>query len=208
MDERIARAKANKNKSAKDRKALVDRLEKEKSQIAANKKFVNDVGKNLPKGTKLEVTGNGSVRITTTTKAGDTVSSTYSPSKGYEFRVNSSLNAGGAKNGIQAAQATRRQFDALVKALPPGHIMKTSAYTDDGKGAARQKAYEKVGFSKGKPGSSLYSIKQPDGSMAPGATGKKGKAAQEAQDKANEMWFKESEDMDKVWLTILTGEEA
>ena len=206
MDERIARAKASK-KPAADKKKLVERLEKEKSQIAANNKFVKDVGKNLPKGTKLEVTGTGSVKITTTTKAGDTVSSTYSPSKGYEFRVNSKLDAGGAKSGIQAAQATRRQFEALTKALPNGHIMRTSAYTEDGKGPARQKAYERMGFSKGKPGSQLYAVKQSNGSLSPGKTGKRGKTEQEAQDRAGEMWFKESEDMDKLWLTILTGEE-
>ena len=208
MDERIARAKANKNYTDARRKEVLARLEKEKSQIAANNKFVKDVGKNLPKGTKLEVTGANSVKITSTTKAGDTVSSTYSPSKGYEFRVNGTLDAGKAKSGIQAAQATRRQFEALTKALPAGHIMKTSAYTDDGKGAARQKAYERVGFSKGKPGSQLYAVKQSNGSLAPGKTGKSGKTAQEAQDKAGEMWFKEPENMDKIWLTIITGDES
>lgn len=207
MDERIARVKANKNYSAAHRKELMARLEKEKSQIASNMKFAENVGKNLPKGTKLEVTGTGTVKITTTTKAGDKVASTYSPRMGYEFRVNGNLDTGKAKNGIQAAQATRVQFDALVKALPTGHIMKTSAYTDDGNGAARQKAYEKVGFSKGKPGKDLFAVKQADGSVAPGKSGKAGLSKQKAQDKANELWFKEAEDMDKVWYTILTGED-
>ena len=76
----------------------------------------------------------------------------------------------------------------------------------DGRGAGRQRIYEKMGFSKAKPGSSIFAVKQADGSMAPGKTGSKGSLSWTNQrfDK-DALWFEEEEDTLEMWRQIIFG---
>ena len=64
--------------------------------------------------------------------------------------------------------AVRNQYDALVRSLPEGSVIKTSPYSADGKGEARQKAYERIGFSKPNEADEMYAMKK-DGKMVPAA---------------------------------------
>lgn len=200
---------AERKMPAKDKKKLTKTFELEEKQSKNNEKFVKDLEKNLPKGTKLEV-GQEGIVISSKTASGDTVSSTYNLTTGYGFKVNDSFNAGSVTDRVgqvRVASAVRGHYDALIKSLPTGHVMKTSAWTQDGKGAMRQRAYEKMGFSKDTPGNSITAVKQADGSMAPGKPGNKGlKQHMDQQGKADAIWFSESErDSVKNWMQIIFG---
>lgn len=57
----------------------------------------------------------------------------------------------------QIAQETRKMWETMVRASSNNYPMSTSAYTADGRGAERAKAYGKMGFSKTKqPGRTQY----------------------------------------------------
>jgi hypothetical protein len=189
---------------------MLKALERRKSQAEQNQKFLTDLEQNLPKGTKLEVS-DGGVTMTSKTPGGEKISSTFSPQMGYAFKINDSFNAGSVqdrKSQVQVALQVRNHYDALVKSLPTGHRVETSAYTEDGKGAMRQKAYEKMGFSSGKPGSPIFAVKQADGTMSPGGTGKKAsKAWTDQMGDPNSMWFAEDEQT-KLWMQIVFGIEG
>lgn len=206
IQQRIDRVKSSK-KSPADKKKMLAMLEKKKSQAEINKKFAEDLSQNLPKGTKLEVSSAG-VTMTSKTASGDQVSTTFAPQLGYAFKVNDSFNAGSVsdrKAQVQVALQVRNHYDALVKSLPTGHRVETSAYTQDGKGEMRQKAYEKMGFSSAKPGSSLFAVKQADGTMAPGGSGKKAsKAWTDQMSDPNSLWFAEDGQIE-IWMQLIFG---
>jgi hypothetical protein len=194
---------------AKQKKALKKDFEVEEKQSQNNKKFIEDLEKNLPKTAKLEVTPEG-IFISSKTASGDTVVSSYNLVTGFGFKVNDSFNAGSVTDRVaqvRVANTVRSQYDALVKSLPTGHIMKTSAWTQDGKGEMRQRAYEKMGFSKDVPGNTITAVKQADGSMAPGRPGNRGLGDQMDQQKdPNSLWFSEEEkERTKLWLQIVFG---
>jgi len=88
--------------------------------------------------------------------------------------------------------------------------MKTSAWTEDGKGEMRQRAYEKMGFSKDTPGKTITAVKQADGSMAPGRSGNKGLEDHKDQQKDPEsLWFSESnKEKTKLWMQAVFGNET
>jgi len=198
---------------AAQKKKLKKSFELEEKQSVNNQKFIKDLEKNLPKGAKLEVGPEGII-ISSKTASGDTVSSTYNMITGFGFKVNDSFNAGSVTDRVaqvRVANTVRGQYDALVKSLPTGHIMKTSAWTGDGKGAMRQRAYEKMGFSKGTPGDNITAVKQADGSMAPGKPGNKGLGDHMDQEKkASSIWFSETNEKQstKLWMQIVFGIEG
>lgn len=66
------------------------------------------------------------------------------------FSVNGSLTAQNLPRGtsILIGTAVRDATRELVKLLPDGTTLEVSAYTGDGKGPKRAKAYERQGFSK------------------------------------------------------------
>lgn len=210
VQSKIDRVNSSK-KPASEKKKLVKELELRKAQAEKNQALVKDLEKNLPKGAKLQVATEGIV-ISSKTPSGDTVTSTFSPQMGFAFKVNDSYNAGSVTDRaaqIQVASSVRSQYDALVKSLPVGHVVKTSAWTEDGKGAMRQRAYEKMGFSKAIPGDNITAVKQKDGTMAPGAPGNKGmgKHMDQAQDK-NSVWFAEPDEQTKLWMQIVFGTKS
>lgn len=197
---------------AKQKKALKKDFEVEEKQSQNNKKFIESLEKNLPKNAKLEVAPEG-IFISSKTASGDKVVSTYNLVTGFGFKVNDSFNAGSVTDRVaqvRVANTVRSQYDALVKSLPTGHIMKTSAWTEDGKGEMRQRAYEKMGFSKDTPGKTITAVKQADGSMAPGRSGNKGLEDHKDQQKDPEsLWFSEAnKEKTKLWMQAVFGNET
>ena len=209
LEDRMAALKEKKMPAAEKKKRVAD-LQRRIDQSKQNQEFLKRLEGNVPKGTKLEVDQTG-IMMKSKTPSGDLVTSTFSPTMGYGFAVNNTLNSGTVDSRLgqlQVASQVRGQWDALVKSLPAGHIVETSAYTQDGKGASRQSAYERVGFSKAKPGRSIYSAKQADGSMKPvPATAKTSRAWTDQRGDANSIWFEEMDDnaLDEAWRLIIFG---
>lgn len=119
-----------------------------------NKKILEGLVSNVPAGTRVsivkrEFSEGAYVKTDFTTKSGHLVS-TVTASKRFDFQVNEGFDVGTVKNhreGVEVANAVRRTFEALVKALPDGAVLETSAWTEDGHGKNRVRAYEKMGFS-------------------------------------------------------------
>lgn len=178
-----------------------------KSHSTVNKEFLDKLEKNLPSGTELKRTSE-ELFITSVTKDGNKVMTYYSPKNGYNFNINgasSSVDAGitSRKTQLEAAQLARGHYDAVVKALPVGAVLRTQAYHKDGKGDARQRIYERMGFSKATPPDSIFAVKQKDGSMAPSTSGDWGVQ----RDNKDALWFSEQSEMrkDAMWLILLFG---
>lgn len=67
------------------------------------------------------------------------------------YKVDGGFDAGKVKDRadqIKVARTAHRQFNTIISSLPDKSVIVVQAYEDDGKGASRQKAYEKLGFSK------------------------------------------------------------
>lgn len=197
----------------KERERLFRSLERadknadlEVARMGTNKKFAQDLKANLPPKVKATVDkDDGS--ITLSQKVGEnTIETTFNQKEGFNYRVNGKYDTGTVKDRkeqLRIAMAVRGQYDALVRSLPEGTVIKTSPYDGDGGGAARQKAYEKLGFGKPNDIQEMFAMKRGD-RMVP--------AAREDHDAAFEnpdtVWFAESdEDTTKLWFQIITGEE-
>ena len=207
LEGRIKELKERKMPAAQKKERLAA-LETRLAQTKQNQEFLGKLEQNVPKGTKLTVDQTG-VIMRSKTPSGDEITTTFSPQLGYGFAVNGTINAGTVQTRgaqLQVASGVRSQYDAIVKSLPTGHVVETSAYTDDGKGASRQKAYERVGFNSAKPGKSIYAVKQADGSMTPGKPGKRGDTQWDRSSgkMSGSLWFSEGEDED--WRIIVFGE--
>ena len=127
-----------------------------------SKKVLDSVIANSPKGTEVTVSGFGAIRTKYTTPNGNTVETDFRRGS-FNFQVNGEYDAGTVKQGraeeMAVARQVQRVFNAHKDSLPQGFVVGTSAYTDDGRGASRQRAYERMGFSKGEPGDSIYARK-------------------------------------------------
>lgn len=213
---KAAAVKADGNLSETARNKQVRDLERRAAQAEQNKEFLSKLEKNLPAGTKVEVYS-GVINMSTKTKSGDDVKVSYSPQQGFHFKVNNSLDTGSVADRraqMEVASAVRKQYDALVQSLPVGAIVATSAHSSDGKGAGRQRLYERMGFSSNIGiGNGLYAQKQPDGSMAP--AGNNPKAAERAYESQsnnpNSLWFSEKKkpsegEQDDMWRALIFGD--
>lgn len=118
-------------------------------RLAQNNAFAERLAASLPSGVSMTSQGTG-IALTATTKAGHKVEFTYSGGD-IGFKVDKSNEAGkvkGKKAQLEVASTVRSMYDALMGALPAGTVVWTKAYTDDGKGAMRESALSRVGFSK------------------------------------------------------------
>ncbi len=169
METRLAKAKetgdANRIKNA----------EASLKEAKGNKAFMDSLQKEMPSNTEVKVGFEG---VTTKTNVGKHVVETqFRPDEGFHFTVNGSSSKGGAnavtdrREQIAVARSVQNVFDAHVKALPTGGVIQTKAWTTDGEGASRQKAYERMGFSKAEPGKWIYAQKTSSGSMVPATKG-------------------------------------
>ena len=193
-----------------------EELDRKLKQSEKNTEFIKKLESNLPKDYKVTVYGGGLVSIEKTTKAGDKVAMTFS-GRNIRFEVNGQMDAGGVTNRtaqMEVAGAVRSAYDAITKSLSPGAIISTVAYTDDGKGAARQRVYERIGFSKAKPGETIYAVKLKDGSMAPLSEKDPQEALIRQYNDENSMWFaergstyyqKDGWEQDKMWHIAIFG---
>lgn len=189
---------------------LADRskaLELDIGHAKVNKKFLDELEKNLPSDTSL-ITSGQNIYIETTTPSGDKVVTYYSPKNGYNFNINNASSSVDAnvktrKAQMEAASVARQHYDAVVQALPPGAVLHTQAYNRDGKGEARQRIYERMGFSSAKPPGNIYAVKQPDGSMAPSSEG----GWNQQSKNPDSLWFTEQSDKEKdeMWRILLFG---
>lgn len=181
------------------------------SRIGTNKKFVQDLKANLPANVKASVDKENGELILTQKVGKNTIETTFNQENGFNYRVNGKYDAGSVKDRkeqLRVAMAVRGQYDALVRSLPEGTVIKTSPYDGDGGGAARQKAYEKIGFGKPNNIDDMFAMKK-DGKMVP-ATFEQHMSAFENPDT---VWFAEGEEADdkeqtKIWLQIITGQSV
>jgi hypothetical protein len=199
---RVRSAERNlKGKELEKRKKELDQWRKHvTSAHGSNKKFAEDLKQEMPKNVRL-TSDTGSGEVVMTARVGkNVVEATFSPKGGFNYRVNESHNKGSVKDRkeqLKVAQTVRQMWDATVRAAPEGTVFKTSAYDEDGGGAARQRAYERIGFGapKVKDGP-MYAVKR-SGQVEP-------LEASDGEEKAktNVIDFKE-EDADGIWMEIL-----
>ena len=138
---------------------ILDKYEK-------NSKVLDSIVSNVPAGTEVSVTKGGAVKMEYTTKSGQEIKVLFGK-KDYQFEVNGGFNAGTVTSRpqqIEVANAVRRNYNAVVKSLPQGAVIGTAAWMNDGRGASRTKAYERMGFSTpaGGPGGNQYARKSGD----------------------------------------------
>lgn len=201
-EEKDRRRKILKNELVSTRLAL--------RQAENNQKFLSELKKKVPKGVELRVTGHSGIVMLSKTKEGNIVTVTHSPQDGFNFKVNGDYASGTVKDRreqVKIAYTVKSCWDSLVQCLPEGTIVKTSAWDGDGRGEARERAYMRVGFSKGDERDGYMYSQKTRGTMRPVAD----REAYLAQKKDPEsIYFAEDTDSRedvKTWLQILTGED-
>lgn len=160
-----------------DASELIDhelkRLKYELDGFKANEAILNGVVANVPAGTKVSVSAMGYIVTEIKTKSGHTVRTSFGRGD-YNFEVNGKYDAGSVtdrREQIEVANTVRRTYEALIRSLPDKAVISTSAWTLDGRGESRMRAYEKMGFSKptrmenskvveGEPGDKQYAKKE------------------------------------------------
>ena len=172
----------------------------------AGKEFLSSLESELPSDTELSVTTIGKqVKMSTQTDKGNKIDVTFSPSEGLHFKVNGSYRNAGIKDKEERREIVSKVkgiYGGLFRSLPTGSTITTNALTEDGGGAKREEAFQKLGFSKPKTsGASMFSTKQADGSMAPG----KRSSWADQMSSRDALWFAES-DEDELWYTIVFGD--
>ena len=211
---RIAEVEADPKIKGNNKKQIMKSLELRLAQSENNKAFLDNLQKAVPAGTKLQVESDGLVTMTSTTKSGNKVTTAFSPNLGYGFKVNDTHDAGTVTDRraqLEIASDVRKQYDAVIQSLPPGAIVKTSAYYRDGKGAGRQRLYERMGFSKATPGDDIFAVKNEDGTISPLPAGNASavKLREQAMDPKS-MYFAEKKmdnmSQDEMWRALIFGD--
>jgi hypothetical protein len=64
------------------------------------------------------------------------------------FMINDSFDASNVKDPISAGKLALGTLKTMVSKLPDGTLLKNTPWTGDGKGAARDRVYQKLGFGK------------------------------------------------------------
>lgn len=154
---------------------LYDKSDKEvkqiaKSQFKENKNFVKRLSRNLPSGVGV-IVGGQIIQMSAKTGTGDRVAVYYSPKIGFHFSVNGSNDVGTVKTRrgqIQVTSLVRSLYDATVRSLPEGAVLRTRAHTEDGRGEKRTSIYNKLGFSApGKAGEEMFGVVGPGNTVSP-----------------------------------------
>ena len=181
------------------RNAAIKQTEaREKAALKAhdkNKKFAADLKKELPKGVKTSINDVNGAIIMKTKVGKDTIEAEFSPWTGWNYRVNGGYDAGTVTNRAQqvrVASQVRQMYDATVRAAPNGQVFSTSAYNMDGAGGAREKAYQRLGFSKPDGQDTMYAVKR-NGRMVPSDV--------DAEDNSPLLFAEDS--TDDIWMEII-----
>lgn len=207
-DQIIERLK-NRNASKKQIKDVEKYWNRLISAAAENRAFADRLESSLPRGFKTDFEDDGII-LTKKTKSGDKVVVSFSPSNGFHFNVNGTVDAGTVKNRraqLEVAMSVRDAYNSVVKALPEGAIIKTAAWGGDGKGEGRKNAYVRLGFSKPeKEGGDMFAVKLEGNRMAP-ANGEQYDAKAK---EVGSLWFAEKNTVEEVktWLQAVFGNIA
>ena len=178
--------------------ALKRTEQQEKAALKAhdnNKKFASDLKKELPSEVKTGINKDTGA-ITMTARVGkDVIDAEFSPRTGWNYQVNGGYDAGTVtdrKQQLRVATQVRKMYDATVRAAPEGQVFNTSAYSQDGRGAAREKAYQRLGFSKPNGKDTMYAVKK-NGKMVP---------SEESAEANSPLLFAE-DNTDDIWMEII-----
>ena len=163
LNKKIDRANAALKEDPTDEIAQFAKAEAERKlkPILESQKMVDGVIKDVPKGTEVSMSQftMGGLQTKFTTPEGNVVE-TFLNKRDFSFTVNGKFDAGAADGNRAEQMAISRQvqrvFNAQVKNAPEGLVLETSAWKDDGRGASRQRAYERVGFAKPTAGGGMY----------------------------------------------------
>lgn len=164
-----AREKAQAEKAIQEEKKAKAKTEAARRRINTDD-MVQRIGKDLPSGAEA---GNvsGTLHIKSKTRAGHTIDFSVSRTGNVEFSVNGTWDAGSVKDRreqVEIALTIRRMHEAVVKNLRSDHILWTQPWDEDGKGGARKKAYEAMGFSEPKgPDGVMIARRGPSGRLEP-----------------------------------------
>lgn len=160
--------------------------------------------KNLPKNTKASVNTLGELVLSN--KVGkNTVQITFNMAGGFNYTVNGSYDMGTVKDKkdqVRVALAVKNNYDAFVKSLPSGTVIKTSAYNEDGNGDYRSKAYMRIGF--GAPDRSGYMWSKKEGDrMVPSSSSE----SENSSNNPDTVYFSEKDRAQSVkdWFEIISG---
>jgi hypothetical protein len=143
-----------------------------KTTLEENKKIANLVKENDQSGAYKVLYNIEGVTLTKKVGNNDVTFSVSKPSGGgieIGYTVNDSYNYGkitDRKEQIQAAFVVKGMFDTVTRSLEPGTEIETYAWSEDGKGEVRRKAYEKLGFSR-VGGDLMAGVVKPGGGVSP-----------------------------------------
>lgn len=162
----------------------------------ANKKFAADLKKEMPKGFKATMDPNNSEIVMSKKVGRHDVEVRYSPSSGFNYRVNGKYDAGSVtdrKEQIRIATSVREAWDSVVRASPEGQKFNTSAYDGDGKADQRVKAYKKIGFGDPNEVDQMYAVK------------KGGRVVPSSEQDGNAQYLVNftEDDMNEAWLNVV-----
>lgn len=210
--ETVARLTARNEELRERAKKNPDEADLIKTQLEKNNKILDKyknntavldgIVANTPEGTRVSISDKGAVVMEYTTRSGQEIKAVFG-NKDYNFQVNGGYDAGTVTSRpqqIEVANAVRRNFEAVVKSLPQGAVIGTAAWTEDGRGPSRAKAYERMGFSKpvGGPGGNQYS-KKSGGRMVPS------NQTEEGLDKTYSFGEKSSKMSTALWHVAIFG---
>lgn len=200
------REKESAERIVKEEKAAKKKTEVSRRR-ANTEDMINRVSKDVPPGTEIKNLG-GTLLLSRTTRAGHKIEYVMSRSGNLEFSVNGTWDAVTVKDRreqVEVALNVKRMHDAVIKNLKPGHKIWTMAWSEDGKGGARMKAYESMGFSKAQgEDNTMAASRTKDGKLEP-AEGKVSSDTYLMRDQD----FSESEVGDiKLWFTAIFGYDA
>lgn len=128
-----------------------------------NKKFAANLKKEMPKGFKAMMDTDDGVIVMEKKVGKHSVEVRYSPSSGFNYRVNGDYDTGTVKDRkeqIRIATSVREAWDSVVRASPEGQKFNTSAYDGDGKANQRIKAYKRIGFGEPNQAYQMYAVKK------------------------------------------------
>lgn len=162
-----------------------------------NKKFASDLKNELPRNVKTSIDPENGAIVMKSKVGKNNIEAVYSPSTGWNYQVNGGYKTGSVQSRqdqVRVANQVRQMFDATVRASPEGTVINTSAYSGDGKGAMRERAYKKLGFGKPDSKNTMYGVVK-GGRVVP---------SNEAAAKSDNMPLRFAEDsQDQIWMDII-----
>jgi hypothetical protein len=200
-----------KEKASAEQKVKEEKVAQKKAEAARRRgntdDMINRISKDAPPGTEIKNVG-ATLMLSRTTRAGHKVDYIISRTGNVEFSVNGTWDAGTVKDRreqVEVALNVKRMHDAVVKNLKPGHKIWTMAWSEDGKGDARMKAYESMGFSKAQGEDNTMAARRTENGKLEPVEGKISSDTYLMRDQD----FSEGEVGDiKLWFTAIFGYDA